>query len=98
MKALLFSLLCLLATAAAAQKVIILQQDTFLLDTWVIDQDTEIIGRGFTVYCDDCDPVILAKPNVHICMDGVRFAAGYVTWMVGPDLVYRHPPRQWRTN
>lgn len=75
------TLLLFISVALPAQTTITLTEDLVLTETWEFTESTIVVGNGFSISCENCNPMIAIGANVDVQFDNVKFRRGYTRWM-----------------
>ena len=77
MRALLLTALLGGSLSVFGQTTITLSADTLLTETWVIDENTTVMGNGFAVRCEGCNPIIRVENGASADFQDVVFPRPY---------------------
>ncbi len=66
---------------AYGQQVITLTEDMVLSDTWQFTENTTVIGNGFSLICENCNPMIEVAGAITVDFQDVIFDRSYTRWL-----------------
>ena len=81
MRTILFIAATLAGLGCCAQTTVTLTEDWVLTETYVIDENTTVIGNGFKMICNGCNPMIRVVDGAMADFQDVRFARGYESFI-----------------
>lgn len=76
-----FTLLLFFAANLTGQVQINLTEDLVMTETMVISENTVINGNGFSIICQDCNPVFTVEGETQLDIFDAKFPRVYERWV-----------------